>query len=84
VLNRKHPLASVRSETPGTHGNSTRETWETRLKSIVPVAAVRLEMAMNQTSNTLAANVHLPIRVIEAKAHVVFRSLVDDRLRLQP
>jgi hypothetical protein len=50
------PIASIRrtlpqSETPGTHGNSTRENRETPSVPAVGVAAGRLEKAMSQESN---------------------------------
>src|SRR5215467_14463982 len=51
VRYRKHPLDSAQSETPGMHGNSTRENRETPSVSAGEVAAVRLEKAMSQESN---------------------------------
>jgi hypothetical protein len=49
---RKHSQDSAQSETPGMHGNSTREDRETPSTSVVEdVAAGRLEKALSQKSN---------------------------------
>ena len=49
---RKHSQDSEQSETPGMHGNSTRENRETLSTSVVEdVAAGRLEKALSQKSN---------------------------------
>jgi RNA-directed DNA polymerase len=48
---RKHPRDSAQSETPGMHGNSTRENRETPPTPVVEDAAGRLEKAMSQESN---------------------------------
>ncbi len=49
---RKHSQDSAQSETPGMHGNSTRENRETPSTSVVEdVAAGRLEKALSQKSN---------------------------------
>src|ERR1700687_6072073 len=48
---RKHSADSAQSETPGMHGNSTRENRETPSMPIAEVAAGRLEKAMSRKSN---------------------------------
>ena len=51
VRYRKHPEDSAQSETPGMHGNSTRENRETPSVPAAKDAAGRLEKAMSQESN---------------------------------
>src|SRR6516164_206264 len=48
---RKHPQDSAQSETPGMHGNSTRENRETPSAPVAEHAAGRLEKAMSQESS---------------------------------
>src|SRR5918994_1922538 len=47
----KHPQDSAQSETPGMHGNSTRENRETPSAPAVEQVAGRLEKAMSRESN---------------------------------
>jgi RNA-directed DNA polymerase len=51
VRYRKHPPDSAQSETPGMHGNSTRENRETPSVPASEVAAGRLEKAMSRKSS---------------------------------
>src|SRR5215469_1840857 len=51
VRHREHPQDFAQSETPGMHGNSTRENRETPSTPVVEVAAGRLEKAMSRESN---------------------------------
>src|SRR5258705_10932171 len=51
VRHRKHPEDSAQSETPGMHGNSTRENRETPLAPVAKAATGRLEKAMSQKTN---------------------------------
>ena len=51
VRYREHPQDSAQSETPGMHGNSTRENRETPSTPVAKIAAGRLEKAMSQKSN---------------------------------
>src|SRR5258706_5436267 len=54
VRYRKHPEDSAQSETPGMHGNSTRENRETPLAPGAKAARGRLEKAMSQKANRQA------------------------------
>src|ERR1700674_2346052 len=48
---REHPQGSAQSETPGMHGNSTRENRETPSTPVADLRAGRLEKAMSQKSS---------------------------------
>jgi RNA-directed DNA polymerase len=48
---RKHPQDFAQSETPGMHGNSTRENRETPSTPVVEGVTGRLEKALSQKSN---------------------------------
>src|SRR5208282_1980865 len=48
---REHPQDSAQSETPGMHGNSTRENRETSSTPVGEDAAGRLEKALSPKSN---------------------------------
>src|SRR6202030_1092535 len=48
---REYPQDSAQSETPGMHGNSTRENRETPATPVGEDAAGRLEKALSQKSN---------------------------------
>src|SRR5579862_2164235 len=54
VCYRKHLADSAQSETPGMHGNSTRENRETPLAPAADEAMGRLEKAMSQEPNMYA------------------------------
>jgi len=54
MRHRKHSEDSAQSETPGMHGNSTRENRETPSVPVGEVAAGRLEKAMSRESNAHA------------------------------
>ena len=51
---REHSADSAQSETPGMHGNSTRENRETPSALAAEDAAGRLEKAMSRKSNMYA------------------------------
>jgi hypothetical protein len=51
MRSRQHPLDSAQSETPGMHGNSTRENRETPSAPVVEDVAGRLEKALSPKSN---------------------------------
>ena len=51
VRHREHPQDFAQSETPGMHGNSTRENRETPSVPVAEEAAGRLEKAMSRESN---------------------------------
>ncbi len=55
VREREHSVDSAQSETPGMHGNSTRENRETPLVPVAEVVAGRLEKAMSRESNIHAS-----------------------------
>src|SRR5712664_4180276 len=51
MRSRQHPPDSAQSETPGMHGNSTRENRETPSAPVVEDVARRLEKALSPKSN---------------------------------